>query len=138
MVCDTFANDEKVDGDGQRVVVAILSFWRFAKSSTSHGSKDHNNKKKVASRLPYRKSSAVRGKPRPSVVAVSPTCGHGYEGFIHLSSMHAGDGEGTAQHFTGQAINNACLGRPKREQLFGSCRTPHGGVHFFLWELWIL
>ena len=67
--------------------------------------------------------SCLSGKPRPSIVAVSPTCGHGYEGFFHLSSMHAGDGEGTAQHFTGQAINNACLGRSKREQFFGSCRT---------------
>ena len=40
--------------------------------------------------------------------------------------MHAGDGECTAQHFTGQAINDACRGRSKREQFLGSCRTSSG------------
>jgi hypothetical protein len=81
-------------------------------------------------RLLVRKASAFRE-------AVSPTRRHGCEGFIHLSSMHAGGGMCTAQHFTGQAINNACLGRSKREQFFGSCRTsswwrtfiPVGSLH---------
>lgn len=83
---------------------------------------DRNNKKRAF-------ASALRGslqllvrKASAFYEAVSPTRRHGYEGFVHLSSMHASGGECTAQRFTGQAINNACLGRSKREQLFGSCR----------------
>ena len=69
-----------------------------------------------------RKCSAVKleGLGLPRYIAVSPTCRHGYEGFVHLSSMHAGDGEYKPQRLTGQAINNACLGRTKREHFLGS------------------
>jgi hypothetical protein len=124
LVCDTFANDEKIPGE--TVVVAMLDVRRNVCDNTILPV-SRMIKMERGIHLPSRQISGLpQGKSRSALRSVTniATTRVPHMGRILSSQLRvASDAESTTVHAIGYAIYSQWLGRTKRTRFLGSCKA---------------